>query len=98
MKGTHRARDGIAAPVLVTWATIRAEPLLCVEQGFQAVLSDMCPATIGHQLLDVHRSLDLAHTACALALGSGYDSAAVGPGVLQPCGNLLMKLLQVCRF
>ena len=59
------------------------------------MLSDMCPATIGHQLLDVHRSLELAHAACALALGSAYDDAAAGPGVLQPSGNLLMKLLQV---
>ena len=64
-------------------------------QGFQVVLSDMCPGTIGHQMIDVHRSLGLAHSACALALGSAFDDSVAEPGVLQPSGNLLMKLLEV---
>lgn len=55
----------------------------------------MCPATVGHQMLDVHRSLDLAQTACILALGSDFDDSTTGRGVLQSSGNLLMKLLQV---
>ena len=71
---------------------------------FGAVLSDMCHSTTGFSAMDATRSLQLATCAAELAVGplqaEGSEQQVVEvlqKGLLQPGGNLLIKLLQVCE-
>lgn len=60
-------------------------------KGFDVVLSDMCHFTHGNALTDSYKSLELARTACDIAISVGDDNGGV---ILKPGGSLVMKVLQ----
>lgn len=58
--------------------TLPGHPL----RGFNAVLSDMCHSTLGVAAADVARSLELAQTAAAIAVGQLDSGEPLQPGAL----------------
>eukprot|EP00891_Asterochloris_glomerata_P007481 jgi/Astpho2/7481/e_gw1.00114.145.1_t len=81
---------------------IGGQEVLKLSQGlFGAVLSDMCHSTTGFSAMDATRSLQLATCAAELAVGpleaEGSEQQVLEvaqKGLLQPGGNMLIKLLQ----
>ena len=54
-------------------------------RGFHVVLSDMCHNTMGNSAADVVRSMELAQSAAALAVGDDdADGEEPGAGNVQP--------------
>ncbi|MQM01133.1 hypothetical protein Taro_033886 [Colocasia esculenta] len=73
-------------------------------RGFSVILSDMCPLVSGITSKDAALSCELGEKALSLAVGEGIFSApdespadaanSSGNGILQPGGNLVIKLLE----
>ncbi|EIE24057.1 23S ribosomal RNA methyltransferase [Coccomyxa subellipsoidea C-169] len=93
---------------LVSMHSVHSAAASSWSGGFHAVLSDMCHSTVGNSAADVLRSLELAQTAAAIAVGDReerdkkasleemYSTGPAGgrPGVLLPGGHFVVKLLQ----
>ncbi len=54
---------------LVSMHSVHSAAVSPWSGGFHAVLSDMCHSTVGNSAADVLRSLELAQTAAAIAVG-----------------------------
>ncbi len=64
-----------------------AEITAALEQGFDAVISDMAPATTGHRDVDAARSFNLCEAALAIARAH-----------LRPGGHFVCKIFQGPHF
>ena len=91
-----------ADPLTSCAAPTIGSPHTVLQGLFGAVLSDMCHSTTGFSAMDATRSLQLATCAAELAVGPLHGKGSeqqvlevAQKGLLQPGGNLLIKLLQV---
>lgn len=61
----------VKAADLVNKLPVQSGTASAGPRGFHVVLSDMCHNTVGNSAADVVRSMELARSALALALGEG---------------------------
>ncbi|CAL8462409.1 g1942 [Coccomyxa elongata] len=75
----------VRAAELVSMLPVQSETASAGPRGFHVVLSDMCHNTVGNSAADVVRSMELARSAAALAVGEdGADGEEPDAGKVQP--------------